>query len=552
MRLPRSVVKYYRDESARRTLGHPTPESQPPLAQPQTTPSEHENSAAYKWWVSGIIVLATIIVVMSFEALSLALPTMMVSMRVGLQEMSWTLTGYLISRTLFVGTAGWLGNRLGNRNLFAFSLAIFTGGALLCGLAWSFEALVLFRILQGVGAGPLVPLIMVILHETFPPEQRGMAQSLYMVGDASGSVLGRGLAGYLIDALGWRSVFYLNVPLGLMALIALLMVVPNRRELQPQPFDALGLFFLAAFVVCLLVGLQSGAHNGWGHTRVQTLLFLAGLSLIVFVAVETVIKTPLIDLKLFRNWDYSLICLVSSCNIIGLMGAFLVIPLMLQRLLGLSPIHTGIIMIPGAIAWGVFGAMGGKLSDRVDARWILAVSFGLTIVTLAQIAGVTFDTTATSISWRVTCLFGVTALSFTPLVTVAMRTMPAISLRMGMGMLNLLRGLAAVVGISTMSILLEHRQRYHFQLLSQWQSQQPVEVDSVFAKLNGLFRLQGNWDGIASYKALAVMSDQVHTAAALQAYQECYLGMSLLYGLMLIPVCLLQRQYAMPPGKVGV
>jgi MFS transporter, DHA2 family, multidrug resistance protein len=164
------------------------PQDQVHRISPRAVP--REDSAAYKWWVGGIIIVATIIFVMSFEAISLALPTMMVSMRVGLREMSWTLTGYMISRTLLVGVVGWLGNRLGNRNLFALSLATFTVGALLCGLAWSFESLVLFRIVQGIGSGPLTPLIMVILHETFPPQQRGLAQSLFMVGDAAGSVIG--------------------------------------------------------------------------------------------------------------------------------------------------------------------------------------------------------------------------------------------------------------------------------------------------------------------------------------------------------------------------
>ncbi len=282
----------------------------------------------------------------------------------------------MISRTLILGTVGWLGNRLGNRNLFALSLAVFTAGALLCGLAWSFEALVLFRIVQGIGSGPIMPLMMIILHETFPPHQRGLAQSLFMVGDATGSVVGRGLMGYLIDALGWRSVFYLNVPLGLAALVALLVIVPNRRESQVHTMDPLGLLFLAGFVVCLLVGLQSGAQDGWEHARVRTLLLLAAISLLAFVVSEILVSAPLIDLRLFRRRAYSLLCLVSCGNIIGLMGAFFLIPLMLQRLLGLTPIHTGLILIPGAIAWGVFGVVGGKLSDWVDARLILLLSFG--------------------------------------------------------------------------------------------------------------------------------------------------------------------------------
>lgn len=517
---------------------------------------ERGERATHKWWVAAIVILATIIVVMSFEALSLALPAMMTSMRVGLQEMSWTLTGYMISRTLFVGTAGWLGNRLGNRNLFALSLAVFTVAALLCGLAWSFEALVAFRILQGIGAGPLVPLIMVILHETFPPEQRGLAQSLYMVGDAVGSVLGRGLAGYLIEILGWRSVFYLNVPLGLAALIALMIVVPNRRKSQTQSFDPLGLLFLATFVVCLLVGLQSGAQNGWGDTRVSVLLLLAGLSLIAVVVTESFVPAPLIDLKLFRYRAFVLICLVSGLNIIGLVGAFLITPLMLQRLLGLSPIHTGLILIPAAIAWGVAGPMGGKLSDRFDARWILTASFVSSLWTLWLVASVTLQTPATTISWRVTLLFSTMALSFTPIVVIGMRTMPAESLRMGMGMMNLIRGLTMVVGVAAITIFLEYRQRYHVQLLSQGQSQHVQEVGPLLDRLDGLFLFQGDWSGLAAHKAMAVLSGRMHAEASMLAYQESYLGVGLLYVVLLVPVWLLHRRYTMPErareGEVSI
>lgn len=532
----------------RLSLGLPRQHRVRPITRVPRVPRANDRGerAASKWWVAAIAILATILSVMSFEALSLALPAMMTSMRVGLQEMSWTLTGYMISRTLFVGTAGWLGNRLGNRNLFALSLAVFTGAALLCGLAWSFEALVLFRILQGIGAGPMVPLIMVILHETFPPEQRGLAQSLYMVGDAMGSVLGRGLAGYLIETIGWRSVFYLNVPLGLTALVALMIVVPNRRESQTQGFDPLGLLFLAAFVICLLVGLQSGVQDGWEDSRVGALLLLAGLSLIAFAVIESLVPAPLIDLKLFRYRGFGLICLVSSLNIIGLIGAFLITPLLLQRLLGLTPIHTGLTLIPAAIAWGVAGPVGGKLSDRFDARWILTASFGLSLWTLWLVASVTLQTPAATIAWRVALLFSTLALSFTPIVVVGMRTMPALSLRMGMGMMNLLRGLTSVLDITAISIVLEHRQRYHFQLLAQGQSQQNLEAALLLDRLDGFLLLQGDWSGLAAHKAMAVLSGRLHAEASMLAYQESYLGIAFLYVVLLIPVWLLHRRYTVP------
>jgi EmrB/QacA subfamily drug resistance transporter len=527
------------------------PQDQVHRISPRVVP--REDSAAYKWWVGGIIIVATIIFVMSFEAISLALPTMMVSMRVGLREMSWTLTGYMISRTLLVGAVGWLGNRLGNRNLFALSLAIFTVGALLCGLAWSFESLVLFRIVQGIGSGPLTPLIMVILHETFPPEQRGLAQSLFMVGDAAGSVIGRGLMGYLIDAVGWRAVFYINVPLGLATLVALLVIVPNRRETTVQSFDPLGLLCLAGFVVCLLVGLQSTAQNGWEHARVQTLLLLAGASLIAFIVAEMWVSTPLVDLRLLRQPTYSLLCIVNCGNIIGLMLAFFLMPLMLQRLLGLTPIHAGLILIPGAVAWGVVGVVGGKLSDQADSRLILTVSFVTTMWMLLQMGTVTLETSAATLTLHVTLLFSTMALSFTPINVIGMRALPEPSLRMGMSMMTLLRGLSSVIAVAVLALVLEHRQLYHIQLLDQEQSQHMLEVSPVLDRLQALFWFQGDDGEMAAYKAMATLNNQLHTHAEVRAYQECYFGLALLYVALLLPVWALHRRYTVPvPARTRV
>ena len=538
---PHQYVSDHQETAWRQRRTPPRPVSQ---YDPRYPPRDER--AAYKWWVSGIIILATIIFVMSFEAMSLALPTMMVSMRVGLREMSWTLTGYMISRTLFVGAVGWLGNRLGNRNLFALSLAVFTAGSLLCALAWSFESLVLFRVVQGMGAGPLMPIIMIILHETFPPHQRGLAQSLFMVGDAVGSVLGRGLVGYLIDAFGWRSVFYINVPLGVVALGALLMVVPNRRETEVQTLDPFGLCFLAGFVVCLLIGLQSGAQDGWAHTQVRTLLLLATLSLIAFIVSEMLVSAPLIDLRLFRQRAYSLLCVVNCGNIAGLMGAFFLTPIMLQRLLGLPPIHTGLILIPGAIAWGVVGVLGGKLSDWIDARLILVASFSASIWTLMQLATVTLDTPASTLMLYVMYLFCAMALSFTPINVMSMRTLPDVSLRMGMSMMNLVRGLAAVVAVAVLSLVLENRQLYHMQLLAQEQSQHMLEVQPTLDRLHTLFSVWGDRSETAQYKAMATLNQRLHTAAVLRAYQECYIGMALIYIVLFLPVVALQRRYAIP------
>jgi DHA2 family multidrug resistance protein len=513
----------------------------PPTEQEATAP------AAYQWWVGGVIVLVAVIVSVSFEALTLALPTMMVSMRVGLNEISWTMTAYMISRTLVVGIVAWLGNRLGNRNLFALGLGLFTAGALLCGVAWSFELLVLFRIVQGLGAGPLIPLAILFLHDTFPPQQRGLAQSLYLVGDALGAIVGRTVAGYCIDLLGWRVVFYINVPFGLIALVMLLVLVPNRRETQVQAIDPWGILLLATFVVCLLIGLNHGSRYGWETRSVQTLLVVSGLAGMAFVITECLVPAPLMNLRLYRIRSYSLISILAWCNSLGLMGAFFLAPLMLQRVQGFTPLQTGLLLIPGAIAWGASGFISGKLSDLLDVRIILVSGFAVTIAILGQLATVTADTPAATLMLLFFCLYCSSALLSPPITMVSMRTVPAVSLRMGTSMLNLVRGIGWAVGIALLSLVIDSRLQHHMERLDQNQSVISAELEPALRHLHGQFLQQGDFDAEAGDKALQTLYEQLRLQATVSAYQECFLGLALLYAFAFLPLLGLGRRYAAPP-----
>ena len=278
----------------------------------------------------------------------------------------------------------------------------------------------------------------------------------------------------------------------------------------------------------------------------QTLLLLAGASLIAFIVAEMWVSTPLVDLRLLRQPTYSLLCVVNCGNIIGLMLAFFLMPLMLQCLLGLTPIHAGLILIPGAVAWGVIGVVGGKLSDQADSRLILTVSFVTTMGILLQMGTVTLETSAATLTLHVTFLFSTMALSFTPINVIGMRTLPEPSLRMGMSMMTLLRGLSSVIAVAVLALVLEHRQLYHIQLLDQEQSQHMLEVSPVLDRLQALFWFQGDDGEMAAYKAMAALNHQLHTRAEVRAYQECYVGLALLYVALLFPVWALHRRYTVP------
>jgi hypothetical protein len=286
---------------------------------------------------------------------------------------------------------------------------------------------------------------------------------------------------------------------------------------------------------------------------VQTLLLLAGASLIAFIVAEMLVSTPLVDLRLLRQPTYSLLCVVNCGNIIGLMLAFFLMPLMLQRLLGLTPIHAGLILIPGAVAWGVVGVVGGKLSDQADSRLILTVSFVTTMWMLLQMGTVTLETSAATLTLHVTLLFSTMALSFTPINVIGMRALPEPSLRMGMSMMTLLRGLSSVIAVAVLALVLEHRQLYHIQLLDQEQSQHMLEVSPVLDRLQALFWFQGDDVEMAAYKAMTTLNNQLHTHAEVRAYQECYFGLALLYVALLLPVWALHRRYTVPiPARTRV
>ena len=169
------------------------------------------DSASYKWWVTATVMLSAFLVVVSGAAMNVALPPIMTTFGLNLDQAQWILTAYMIAGAVLIPTVGWLGNRLGNRNLFLLSLLIFVGSSILCGIAWSGPTLIFFRVLQGIGSGPITPMAMVFLNEAFPAKQRGLAMGLYGMAAAFGPAVGPVIGGYVTEYLSWRMVFYMNL-----------------------------------------------------------------------------------------------------------------------------------------------------------------------------------------------------------------------------------------------------------------------------------------------------------------------------------------------------
>ena len=233
-----------------------------PVSAPRRSLSIAPDSVSYKWWVTATVMLSAFLVVVSGSAMNVALPPIMTTFGLNLDQAQWILTAYMIAGAVLIPTVGWLGNRLGNRNLFLLGLLTFVGSSMLCGIAWSGPTLIFFRVLQGMGSGPITPMAMVFLNEAFPPKQRGLAMGLYGMAAAFGPAVGPVIGGYVTEYLSWRMVFYMNLLPGILCMGLVCLVIPNTRETVKRSLDLAGLLTLAVFLVSLLIALTQGQREG--------------------------------------------------------------------------------------------------------------------------------------------------------------------------------------------------------------------------------------------------------------------------------------------------
>jgi MFS transporter, DHA2 family, multidrug resistance protein len=484
---------------------------------------------SYKWWVTATVMLGAFLVVVSGATVNVALPPIMTTFSMNLDEVQWVITAYMIASAVLIPTVGWLGNRLGNRNLFLLSLLTFIAGSALCGLAWGGSALIFFRILQGVGGGPLIPMTMVLLNDAFPLRERGLAMGLFGLAAAFGPAVGPVIGGYLTDYLSWRAVFYLNLLPGLMCMGLVFMVLPNTREAQRHSLDLPGLSTLAVFLVCLLIALSQGHRHGWDSPFIQRLLVIAGVTLVMFVAIELWRHDPLVDLRLYRNLSFAIVSVVILINAVNFWASNFMQTILMQRTLDYTPAQAGFATLPGAflMAFTTLGA--GRLADRLDRRLIVLFGLGLFALSCYWFSYVTLDTPMQVIIWMIVGRYFSIAFVFTPMNAAALITLPADRVRMGSGLINIMQqGLGGTTGIAVMATFLEHRAIYHAHMLDQQQVLSSISWTQFLGPVRTFLTEAGETGAMLGLKSLGLVQRQLILQSTVTAYQDCFLLMTAL------------------------
>ena len=479
-----------------------------------------------KWAIALTASLGAILEVIDTSIVNVALTDMQATLGATVSEIAWVVTGYAIANVVMIPLSAWLGDFFGKKTYFVFSMMGFTAASVLCGLSINLPMLVLARILQGFCGGGLLAKAQAILFETFPPAEQGLAQSVFGVGVISGPAIGPTLGGYLTDTLGWRWIFFINLPVGIVAVImAIVFLRPDSKQhgRSQQKVDWTGIVLLCIAVGSLQGFLEEGEKENWFESGLIALLaFVAVIGLFLFIWRELSTKAPAVDLRVLRHKSLAAGSLYSGILGMGLYGALFAVPLFAQGVLRFSAMQTGFLLAPGALASAIIMVLLGKISTKVDARILIALGACGTAAVMFSLANITPQTGTDDLFWPLIWRGATTVLMFLPLSLATLGSIPKEDVSAGSGFYNLTRQLGGSVGIAILTSLLAQREAFHRAILLEKLTPYAPETTERLNALTGFFQSRGSDAATAQQQALAALSQLVNTQAAVLSYADIF------------------------------
>ncbi|MDH3602092.1 MAG: DHA2 family efflux MFS transporter permease subunit [Candidatus Tectomicrobia bacterium] len=416
----------------------------------------------YKWLVASTILIAGATQIFSGTSVNIAIPRLMSAFGSDLATTQWVATVYLLSRTLVIPLLGWMGNMFGNRNLFIMMMSGFVLTSLGCGLSTSLPMLIAVRAVQGLVMGGMEGLTAVMLVQAFPSRQRGLALGLRPIGWSVGQILFYTLGGYLLEQISWRMIFFLGIPTGVLSVMMGWLILPRNQEpRQDIPVDYIGLLCLGGFLIPLLLAISFGRNSETAASTLILLTLVALIGSVLFVGWELRTPHPVVTLRLFRIPAFSLVCASAFLNGLGLFGAQFMVPIFLQQVIGLTPLQAGLVIVPALLFSAVSGVLTGRLTDMMPAPFIILGGMLALAIIFFQFASISVLTAMTVIVifvilYRI-CMNAI----FTPLTALNVQVLAADQVRMGQGLLGVVRSIGSSLGVTVTSVFFERRRILH-------------------------------------------------------------------------------------------
>lgn len=500
------------------------------------------------WIVAIAVMSATFMEVLDTTVVNVSLPHIAGDLSATIDESTWALTSYLVANAIILPLAGWLSHQFGRKRLLMLSVSGFTLASLLCGIAPSLPFLILFRVVQGMTGGALQPLSQAVLLEAFPPEQRGKAMGFWGLGIVVAPIFGPVLGGWLTDSYSWRWVFYINLPVGIAALVMIKMFVfdPAYIGSRRARVDWTGIGLLALGIGALQIFLDKGQEDDWFASRLMTsLAIVSAVALAAFLVHELRVEHPVVDLRVFRLPTYATgVFLITMVGFV-LYGSLVLLPIFLQTLLGYPSLQAGIAMSPRGMGSFLAMPLVGLFLGRIDARRLLGAGLVGGSATLFWLGSLNLQTGYWDVFWPQFVQGISLALLFVPLTTITMDPIPRESMGNATSIFNLMRNIGGSLGIAVATTLLARRQQLHTSVLGAHVDAYSPQARALLDQMRAAFMARGSDLTTATQQARAAVFGLVQRQAAMLSFTDVFRLMALLF------VCLLPLLFLMKTPRAG-
>jgi DHA2 family multidrug resistance protein len=434
------------------------------------TTGSQSSRLPYKWIVVLVVIFGSFMSILDQTVINNALPRLQSAFSTDLNNLQWVITAYTLTQGVITPTTAFFANRLGTKRFYVIALAFFTLGSALCGLAWNLPALIAFRVIQAVGGATLFPLAITLLFYEFPPQQRGLATGILSIAALMAPAIGPTFGGYIVTYADWPLIFYINVPVGIVAIVMALLLLRERRSEGRMRFDLPGFLLVAIGLAAVLFALSSATTSGWTDSLVLVTLIGGLCSLALFVVVELWIanhgKQPLVDLRLFANGPFLSSNIANALITFGFFGSLILAPIYMQDLRGLNAFQSGLFTLPLSLTSVLAAIVGGRMVDRFGPRVVLFPGLLLMGLSTWQLAEATLTT---SYPWLL-LVFAVRGLGLgcllQPLTVSALSTVERQQYTQASSLNTVIRFVFTSLGIAVLATLVQSRATLHISALA--------------------------------------------------------------------------------------
>lgn len=499
----------------------------------------------HRWIIAMSVTIVSMMELIDSSVINVAVPQMCANLGATIDEIIWVSIGYILASVIMIPMAGWLSTAFGRRNYFLGSIIVFTAASMLCGASGSLNALVFWRVIQGIGGGAFLSTTQAILHDSFPPAQKKTAMAVYGVGMMCGPAIGPTLGGFITQNYSWPWIFYINLPFGVLAYFLLSAYLKDREAKRGVAhIDAIGMMLMVIGIGCVQFVLHRGEHYDWFESDLITAMtIIAVISLAGMTWWELRQQDPFLNLRVLRDASLRNGSVFTVVLGITVFGSIFMAPLFIQTVLGYDPQSTGWITFPGAVASAVGMVLGAKLMEKIDPRLLLVSGAFAMIYAMYLHSRFTLNESRASLFWPIALRGFGAGIMFLPLNTRALINLKGRDLIEGSAIFNLLRQLGGSLGIAILATMYTRGSTRHMAEISEKATLVDQETGLRLARLTAKMASLGFDPATSHLKSLGFLNQALHRQAALLSFQNLFawVGWMMLFSL---PIAFLLPQNA--------